>query len=48
MKEALRGTRFSSIEEDIGATKKLFFSDGIKRKFVKRWNRCVESRGGLR
>jgi hypothetical protein len=27
------------------ATKKLFFSDGIK-KHMKRWNRCVEVEGG--
>jgi histone-lysine N-methyltransferase SETMAR len=52
MKEALRGRRFSSAEEVIGAVqnwsktqpKNFFFSDGIK-KLLKRWNRCVKSRG---
>jgi hypothetical protein len=51
MKEALRGRRFSSDEEVIGAVQnwletipKNFFYDGIK-KLVKRWNRCVEVEG---
>jgi hypothetical protein len=49
MKEALRGRRFSSDKEFIGAVqnrlrtqlKKKLFSGGIK-KLVKRWNRCVK------
>jgi hypothetical protein len=51
MKEALRGRRFSSNEEVIGAVQnwsknatKNFFSDGIK-ELVKRWNRCFEVEG---
>jgi hypothetical protein len=53
MKEALRGRRFSSDEEVIGAVqnrlktqqKKTFFSDGIK-ELVKRWDPCVEVERG--
>jgi hypothetical protein len=48
MKEALRGRRFSSDEEVIGAVQnwlktqpKNFFPEGIK-KHVKGWNRCAE------
>jgi hypothetical protein len=48
MKEALRGGRFSSDDEVIGAVQyllkmqpKKLFCDGIK-KLAKRWNRCVE------
>jgi hypothetical protein len=48
MKEALRGRRFSSDEEIIGAVQNClktqlrnFVSDEIK-KLVKHWNRCVE------
>jgi hypothetical protein len=48
MKEALRGRRFSSSEEVIGAVQnwlktqpKNFLSRGIK-KLMKRWNRCIE------
>jgi hypothetical protein len=51
MKEALRGRRFSSDEEVIGAVQnwlktqpKTFFSDVIE-KLVKRWNRCVKVEG---
>jgi hypothetical protein len=52
MKEALRGRRFSSDEEVIGAVQnwlktkqnKIFLSDRIK-KLMKRWNRCVEVEG---
>jgi hypothetical protein len=51
MKEGLRGRRFSSDEDVIGAVQNLlkrrpknFFSDGI-RKLAKRWNRCVEVEG---
>jgi hypothetical protein len=51
MKEALRGTRFSSDEEVIGAVQnslktqpKTFFLTELK-KIVKRWNRCVEVEG---
>jgi hypothetical protein len=54
MKEALRIKIFSSDEEVIGAVqnwlktqpKNSFLSDGIKKKLVKRWNRCVEVEGG--
>jgi hypothetical protein len=52
MKEALRGRRFSSDEEVIGAVQnwlktqpRNFFYDGIKKELVKRWNRCVEVEG---
>jgi hypothetical protein len=48
MKEVLRGRRFSSYEEVIGAMQnwlktqpKNFFSDGIK-KLMEHWNRCFE------
>jgi hypothetical protein len=51
MKEALRGRRFSSSEEVIGAVQKWlkpqaenFFVTELK-KLVKRWNRCVEVEG---
>jgi histone-lysine N-methyltransferase SETMAR len=52
MKEAVRGNRFSSDEEVIGAVENwlktqpenFFFSDGIK-KLVKHWIRCVEVEG---
>jgi hypothetical protein len=44
MKEALRGKRFSSDEEVVGAVQKTFSSDGIK-KSVTRLNRCVEVEG---
>jgi histone-lysine N-methyltransferase SETMAR len=51
MKETLRGGRFSSDEDVIGAAQnwlkmqpKNFLSDGIKQ-FVKRWNRCIEVEG---
>jgi hypothetical protein len=51
MKEALRGRRFSSDKDVIGAVQKWlktqpknFFSDGIK-KLVKRWNWCIEVEG---
>jgi hypothetical protein len=51
MKEALRGRRFSSDEEVIGAVQnwlkmkqRNFFSDGMKtknkKKIVKRWDPC--------
>jgi hypothetical protein len=53
MKEVLRGRRFSSDGKVIGAVQNLLktqpenfpFSDGIKKKIVKRWNRCVEVEG---
>jgi hypothetical protein len=52
MKEALRGRRFLSDEEVIGALQdwlkmqpKNLFSDGIK-KLVKHWIRCLEVEGG--
>jgi hypothetical protein len=50
MKEALRGRRFSPNEEVIGKMqnclktqpKSFFFLMKLKKKHVKRWNRCVE------
>jgi hypothetical protein len=51
MKEALRGRRFSSDKEVISAVQNLlktqtkFFSDGIKKKLMKRWNWCVKVEG---
>jgi hypothetical protein len=52
MKEALRGRRFSSDEEVIGAVQnwlktqpKTFFSDSIKKILAKSWNRCFEFEG---
>jgi hypothetical protein len=51
MKEALRGRKFSS-DEVIGALQnclkmqpETFFSDEIKKKLVRRWNRCIEAEG---
>jgi hypothetical protein len=53
MKEAVRGRRFSSDEEVIGAVQNWlktqpenFLADGIKKKnLLKCWNRCVEVDG---
>jgi hypothetical protein len=52
MKEAPRGRRFSSDEELTGAEQnwlkrqqKTIFSDGIKKDYVKRWNRRLEVEG---
>jgi histone-lysine N-methyltransferase SETMAR len=51
MKETLRGRRLSSDEEVIGAVqnwlktqRKIFSSDGIKKKKLKRWNRALKSK----
>jgi hypothetical protein len=51
MKEAVRGRRFSSDEEAIGAVQNLLKTQQKKKilteskKHVKRWNRCVEVEG---
>jgi hypothetical protein len=52
IKEIVERRRFSSEEVVIGAMQnwlktqpKNFFSDEIKKKLVKRWNRCVEVEG---
>jgi hypothetical protein len=52
MKEAVRGRRFSSDEEVIGAVQhwlksqpKTFFFLTELKKLVKCWNRCVEVEG---
>jgi hypothetical protein len=53
VKEALRGRRFASDEEVIDAVQywlmtqpeTFFLTRLIKKKLVKRWNRCVEVEG---
>jgi hypothetical protein len=53
MKEALRGRRFSSDDEVIGAVqnwlktlpKKLSSDEFKEKKLVKSWNRCVKVEG---
>jgi hypothetical protein len=42
MNEALRGSSYGHGAKLVKARPKYFFSDGNKKKLVKRWNRCVE------